>query len=210
MKPVGLLGGTFDPIHIGHLRLALELKSALDLAEVRFIPLHSPPHRAPPRASPQQRLRMLELALDGVPGLSVDARELQRAGISYTVETLQSLRAEVGNTPVCLLMGMDAFRLLRTWHRWNDLLEYAHLAVAKRPGMEPDNLEASLAALLHRRAGRPVDLHAQPAGLIVFQDIPQLDVSASHIRAEIARGREPHFLVPEPVLAYIQQERLYH
>ncbi len=210
-QPIGIFGGTFDPVHYGHLRTALELQEALDLAQVRFMPCGTPPHREPPLASAQQRLAMLVLAVEEQPALMVDERELQRPGPSYMVDTLTSLREELGETPLCLLLGGDAFNGLTTWHRWQDLINLAHLVVMHRPGwtVAPAQ-EGELGALL---AGRLVTdkapLHEQPAGCVLLQEVTQLDIAATTIRERVAAGRSPRYLLPEPVWDYIQREGLY-
>jgi nicotinate-nucleotide adenylyltransferase len=210
LPPVGVLGGTFDPVHNGHLRLAQECLESLKLAEVRLIPVHSPPHRAPPIASPAQRLRMVEIAVRGASGLVADGRELQRGGSSYTIETLEPLRREAGTRPLCLLMGMDAFRQINTWRRWTALLDYAHIIVVDRPGKEPrfDDREVAKLFVEHAAPG-PDALHASPAGRILKLNAPLLDVSATRIRELIATGRDPRGLLPDGVIDYIMREKLY-
>ena len=136
MPPIGVFGGTFDPIHYGHLRAALEVKEALELSSVLFLPSSGPPHRRAPIASAAQRLQMVRLAVEGQPGFSVDDREIARGGVSYMVDTLVSLRSELGDTPLCLILGMDAFLGLDRWHRWHDLPGLTHFAVGHRPGSE--------------------------------------------------------------------------
>ena len=206
---IGILGGTFDPIHHGHLRCAQELLQDLPLDEVRLIPSRIPPHRDTPHASVEQRLRMLKAALDGVPGFIVDARELSREGPSYTVDTLRSLRAEFGAMPLCLIVGMDAFSGLESWHRWQELIGLAHIVVAHRPGwMAPQT--GAVAELLNRHAAHSAaELRAQPAGRILPWPITGLDISASAIRVQVAAGKSPRFLVPEAVARIIAAERLY-
>ena len=132
-KPMGLLGGTFNPIHHGHLRLALELYERLDLAEVRFIPSAYPPHRKQPSVSSQLRLKMVQAAIADVPGLKVDDRELWRSGPSYTVDTLSDLRDDYPHQPLCLILGMDAFMGLPYWYQWERLIHLAHFLVVVRP-----------------------------------------------------------------------------
>ncbi len=133
MKPIGILGGTFDPVHNGHLRLAIEFYEQLDLAELKIIPLHIPPHRESPLADSGQRLNMLQLAIENIDGLVIDDCELQRKTTSYTIDTISLVKEKTGDTPVCLLMGYDAFAKIYTWHRWEELLEYVHLVIADRP-----------------------------------------------------------------------------
>src|SRR5690606_23896384 len=131
---VGVFGGTFDPVHVGHLRIALELLERTGLREVRFVPAARPPHRAAPETPAAVRLSMLEAAVAGEPRFIVDRRELDRPGPSYTVDTLESLAEDFPDATLCLLLGMDAFAGLPGWHRWTALLELAHIVVADRPG----------------------------------------------------------------------------
>jgi nicotinate-nucleotide adenylyltransferase len=206
---IGILGGTFDPVHCGHLRLALEMLERLELASVRLLPAPHPRLRSPPELDAGRRLEMLELAIGDVPGLEVDARELGRKGPTYTVDTLESLRAELGDTTICLIVGMDAFRRLDSWHRWPVLAELAHIVVARRPGWEPPDT-GPVAELLERRACKKVvDLHAAPAGRVMLCDTPWLDISATRVRALIAEGRNIRFLVPDNVIEHLKRTRYY-
>lgn len=207
---IGIAGGTFDPVHHGHLRMALELAAHCRLAGVRFIPAGQPPHRPAPAATGAQRLAMLEVALAGCPGFTVDRRELERDTPSWTVETLESLRAELPGRPLCLLLGLDAFLGLPRWHRWTELPELAHLVVALRPGAQlPAGGE--IGRLLAGRGIRSPDpLHEQPAGCVLVHPVTQLDISASAIRALVAAGGDPRFLVPEPVRELIAASGCYN
>lgn len=208
--PLGILGGTFDPVHHGHLRLARECLERLHLDEVRLVPVHTPPHRAAPAASPAQRLAMLELAVGAERGLTVDRRELDRGGSSYTVDTLEPLRREAGSRPLCLIMGLDAFRGINRWRRWTALLDCAHIIVVDRPGNEPRFEEREIAELFARHAAAGAEaLRAAPAGLILKLDAPLLDISASYIRELFAAGRDPRWLLPDGVIEYIRREGLY-
>jgi nicotinate-nucleotide adenylyltransferase len=209
MKPVGILGGAFDPIHHGHLRLALELYEALDLEQVRLIPLATPPHRLAPIAPAPLRLAMLEAAIGDEPVLLADDRELRRQGPSYTVDTLSDLRRELGDIPVCLLLGMDAFATLHTWHRWQQLIELTHIVVASRPEVHLPVTGAVMDLFKRHKTTDLRDLQRMPAGRIVLQPIPLLDISASRLRALIGSGRDPRYLLPEPVIALINQHHLY-
>lgn len=215
---IGILGGSFDPIHIGHLRLALELYEDLGLQQVRLIPSGLPPHRAPPVASPTQRLYMLKAALIDAPGLYIDERELARSGPSYTIDTLTSLRAELGGVPLCLILGMDAFLSLNTWRRWREIITLAHIIVAQRPGYdarisknEARSLPgAELASLIaERRTTNPQELANKPAGCILYWPVTQLDISSAHIRALIAAGKSPRYLVPDAVAVTIKSQGIY-
>lgn len=210
-KPIGILGGTFDPVHHGHLRLALEVYHCCALAEVRLIPLHTPAHRLTPGTSPEQRLQMLRLAVDGLKGLLVDERELQRADVSFTVETLRSVREDVGRQALCLIMGMDTFQTLHTWYEWTSLLDYAHIIVARRPGAEIMTEHADVAELYNRNLTMELsDLHTRQAGKIFNVNVAELDISSTRIRELISTKQDVHFLLPENVISYIEQEDLYH
>lgn len=209
MAAIGILGGTFDPVHCGHLRLALEMLERLELSSVRLVPAPNPRLRDPPQLDAERRVELLELAVADVPGLEVDTQELDRTGPTYTVDTLESLRDELGNAPLCLIVGMDAFRRLDGWHRWPELAELAHIVVARRPGWStPDS--GPVADLLERRVCKRVaDLHAAPSGRVMLCDTPWLDISATRVRALIAEGRNIRFLVPDNVMEQIERTRYY-
>ncbi|WP_435104782.1 nicotinate-nucleotide adenylyltransferase [Arhodomonas sp. AD133] len=195
--PIGILGGTFDPVHFGHLRPAVELLQHLGLAEVRLVPGRVPPHRPPPRVGPGQRLAVLREAVAELPGLRVDDRELHRDGPSFTVDTLCSLRQELGDRPLCFALGTDAFLGLPRWHRWETLIDYAHLVVMERPG-HPTRVSGAFAQWLEARRTRdPYDLRARPAGQVYFLPVTQLDISATGVRRLLARGESARCLMPE-------------
>ena len=208
--PIGVFGGTFDPIHYGHLRTALELLEALELAEMRFIPCRIPAHRGLPQVTAEQRMTLVRLALDGQPGFVADDRELRRAGPSYMADTLASLREDFGpDTPLCLIVGTDAFRELHTWYRWRELTDWAHIVVMQRPGVLqalPPLLETFIAprVIYHGLA-----LRQQPTGGVLFQPVTQLNSSATLIRALLAHGQSPRYLLPEAALGYIHDRALY-
>lgn len=208
-KPVGILGGTFDPVHHAHLRSALELLQELNLAEIRFIPAGRPPHRDSPVATAEQRLEMLELALAGQENFVIDDRELRREGPSYMVDTLSDLRNELGDTPLCLLMGMDAFDYLQTWHCWERIPDLAHLVVMQRPGAGLPVSEIMGGLFAERKFHHPEDLKKRSAGGVLFQPVTQLDISASRIREVLAQGKSPRYLLPESVWHYICERGLY-
>jgi nicotinate-nucleotide adenylyltransferase len=197
--PVGVFGGTFDPIHYGHLRTAFEILHALALAEVRFVPAGDPPHRDAPRVDARRRLELVQAAVAGEPGLRVDDREVRRGGRSYTVLTLEELRAEAPGTPLCLIVGMDAFRGLPTWHRWDELLDYAHIVVAPRPGHAVPDVGALGELLAARRTARSDELRQSLAGRIYVQPVTQLEISSTELRELLAAGRDPRFLLPDAV-----------
>lgn len=208
---IGVFGGTFDPVHNGHLRPVLEVTQALGLAQVRLIPCHIPPHRGPPWASPAQRLTLLHAAVQGEPRFIVDERELQRAGPSYTVDTLLSLRAELGTVPLCLMLGMDAFCHLPTWHRWSELIGLAHLIVMHRPGWSPP-AHGAVATLLAQHGVNEktgAALRTAPAGHVLLWPVAQLEISATGIRAQLQAGQSPRYLLPDAVLQIIEQQGWY-
>jgi nicotinate-nucleotide adenylyltransferase len=211
-QPIGIFGGTFDPVHLGHLRSALELAERLGLQEVRMVLAGVPPHRGTPATTVDRRWRMLELALADQRLLQADAREVRRAGPSYMVDTLASFRAEFGERPLCLLLGSDAFLALPSWHRWEALFDFAHVVVAGRPGQEQSEaqLVSPLRPHLERRLTDRVEaLTEQPAGLILFQPVTRLEISATLLRGLRAQGRSIRYLTPEPVRVYIESEGLY-
>jgi nicotinate-nucleotide adenylyltransferase len=208
-KKIGIFGGTFDPIHIGHLRLALELKQQLGLDEMRLLPCHQPPHRDAPQVSSKQRAEMLRIALQDCPELQVDERELQRDKPSYTYDTLVELRAELGSeVSLVLCMGADAFAGLPTWHRWQELIHLAHIVVIARPGWAiPESGDAR--DLLNKHQGEQTHLEESAAGSIVLQSPRLLPISATDIRAHIQAGTSAQFLVPDAVWNYIKANQLY-
>lgn len=207
VAPLALLGGTFDPVHYGHLRAAWEVAEQLG-AEVRLLPANVPPHRPQPVLSAVQRVRLLQLALDGQQRLRLDTRELERDGPSYTVDTLHELRAELGpQRPLLLLLGVDAFAGLPSWNRWLQLFELAHIVVLARPGHAPDYA----AALREQIAARAIGdaWRDRAAGGVLFVDVSELEISATAIRRQLAAGQEPRFLLPDAVLAEICRNGWY-
>ena len=208
-KTIGIFGGTFDPIHIGHLRMALELKQQLGLDEMRLLPCHKPPHRHAPQVSSQQRADMLRIALRTCPELQLDERELARDKPSYTFDTLQDFRQELGaDVSLVLCMGEDAFAGLPSWHRWQELIQLAHIVVIARPGWTLPQT-GDVRDLIGRHAGKADALAQQPAGSIVLQSLRLLPISATEIRQQISTGHSAQFLVPEGVWDYICEHNLY-
>jgi nicotinate-nucleotide adenylyltransferase len=206
---IGILGGTFDPIHHGHLRLALELKQVMGLAQMRLMPCHRPVHREQPQVSSAARAEMIRLALGDCSALVLDERELQRDQPSYTVDTLCNLRAELGpDVSVVWAMGTDAFAALDTWNRWEELLDLAHLAVIERPGFSLPGTGPVADLLAARRASLSA-LDELPGGAIVLPSLRLLDISATDIRRQIAQGNSPQFLLPEAVRQYILKQGFY-
>ena len=209
MRPIGIFGGTFDPIHYGHLRTALELKQMLELGPVHFVPCASPPHRAAPLTDGRLRLRMVEAAIRGEPDFVADDRELKRPGLSYTIDTLASFRAEQPDAPLCLLLGMDAFLNLPQWHRWHELFDVAHVVVAHRPGWQAPRDGTLGGLLLERGTAMPAALAAQPAGLLHVRPVTQLEISSTDLRESLSAGRDPKFLVPDAVRQIILETECY-
>ena len=209
VKPaIGLFGGTFDPIHFGHLRMALESKYALGLDEMRLMPCHLPPHRRSPQLSSEQRVKLLNLALEGTPELQLELCELKRSDLSYTIDSVNWLRQQgLRTNSITLLMGMDAFANLTQWRQWRQLRERAHIAVVMRPGFQqplPEPLKQWLAA-----ADDVNIVHHKPAGGVMLLRQRLLDISATDIREQLASGWSPRYLLPEKVLDYIEANNLY-
>ena len=228
-RRIGVLGGTFDPVHIGHLRGALEVAETLGLNEVRagvlpeekqrivaglqdevrLVPNFRPPHREAPNSSAQDRLAMVQLAVQDVPPLAVDARELERDRPSYTLDTLESLREELDQQDqIHLIVGWDAFCGLPSWHRWEELLDHCHILVMQRPDADSDAPQALRELLAARSVNDPLALSGR-SGQIAFVWQAPLEVSATRIRQFLASGRSVRFLVPDAVLAYINAHGLY-
>ena len=209
MKPIGIFGGTFDPVHIGHLRTAYELLNRLDLEQIHFVPCRLPPHQKSPIASTDLRLAMLRGAVADDSDFIVDERELNREGVSYSVDTLESFRGEFPERSLGLIVGMDAFLEFETWHRWQDILKLAHVIVARRPGTDvPDTGETGKLLARHGVEDWSV-LQQEPAGRILVHAVTQLEISSSAIRKSVAAGGKPRFLVPEVVAEIIEESGCY-
>ena len=208
---IGILGGTFDPVHFGHLRPALEVTEALGLEQLRFIPCRIPPHRRMPVGRSADRASMVERAITGEPRFVLDRREFFREGPSYSIDTLRSLRGEFGDTvSLCLIMGADAFSGLASWYEWQALTDLAHVVVCYRPGytIEPSGeMQAWVEA--HLIEDRDA-LSARPAGCLWYQPVTALDISATQIRELLQAGRDVRYLLPEGVRDYIRDKGLYH
>lgn len=208
---IGLMGGTFDPIHLGHLRLAWEAHSLLGLTTTEIIPCHLPPHRDTPASGAHHRLEMTRLACKNTPAFHVNDWEIDKHSASYSIETIQHLREQASpETPLVFILGMDAYRLFCRWHRWQEILNLCHLWVAHRPGSPPPKTHSKEYQLLQiNRAEQPHDLLAKPSGLIHVHDTTALDISATQLRDDIKQGIEPRFLLPETVWQYIKHHQLY-
>jgi nicotinate-nucleotide adenylyltransferase len=208
-EPIGLFGGTFDPIHYGHLRTAFELWQSLRLAQVRFLPTGDPPHREPSLASPAQRLEMVRAAVAGESAFVVDDREIRRSGVSYSVDTLLELRGDYPRHSLCLMLGMDAFLGMPTWHRWREIFELAHVVVAHRPGWKAPITGPLGEVMVDRGTGSVRELHAAPAGRVYVQSVTQLEISSTELRQLILAGRDLRYLVPDAVRELIKSTGCY-
>ncbi len=210
LPAVGIFGGTFDPVHYGHLRSALELVERLRLQQLRLMPCAVPPHRAAPACDARHRAAMVQLAVAGEPRLACDSRELAREGASYTIDSLMELRSELGEEcSLNLVMGCDAVLGITTWHRWQELLDWAHVVVIARPGWQ---LPASGPVAQWLREHRPLEcggLHLHASGSILVEELRPLAISSTEIRELLAASRSPRYLLPQVVLDYIQAHNLY-
>jgi nicotinate-nucleotide adenylyltransferase len=209
MRKIGIFGGSFDPVHFGHLRPALEILEALSLDSMQFIPSGQPPHRGVPVASAEQRLAMLKAALADEPRFQVDERELRRAAPSYTYDTLTELKRERPGDVLVLVLGLDAFLGLPGWHRWHELLDLAHIAVAQRPGWDLQSGSALTEVLRARQVRSVGELFATSAGRILLQPVTPLEISSTQVRTAAAEGGDLHHLVPETVRRLIQDSHCY-
>jgi nicotinate-nucleotide adenylyltransferase len=213
MRCIGLLGGTFDPIHFGHLRMAQELAESLSLGEVRFISSANPPHKPPPLVSAEHRAAMVQLAITDNPRFKFDDRELHRTGESYTIDTLLSLRSELGeNASLVLFMGSDAFTKFNTWHRWDEIIQLCHIALVQRPLTSiKEPLPKVLDTFLHNHYTENADdLHESSAGYVTMQAITPLDISSTAIRDSLQNKHSARYLMPDNVLDYIENNTLYN
>lgn len=207
---IGVLGGTFDPIHYGHLRPALEVLEQLELEQVRFIPAHMPPHKTAPERSAEARAELVALAIADEPRFVLDDCELQRDRPSYSVETLELLRKQYGSTKsLVFIMGSDAFAGLPGWHRWKDLLRLAHIAVMERPGDQPQPRDFPSDYIRQRETTEVQALHHRPAGSILRVPVTRLEISSTNIRERLARSQSVRYLLPDSVIAIINQHYYY-
>lgn len=209
MRPMGVFGGTFDPIHYGHLRTAFEMLQALRFEDVHFIPCGDPPHRGMTFASAAQRLRMVEVAIADQDGFVPDDREIRRDGPSYTIDTLLTLHEEFPDRALGLILGMDAFLGLPEWHRWDEILDVAHIVVAHRPGWKAPDIGPLGDLITEFGTHRVEDLHTSLCGRIHIHAVTQLEISSTEIRDLVAVGRDPRFLMPDAVRDEIENSGCY-
>ncbi|MDA0707222.1 MAG: nicotinate-nucleotide adenylyltransferase [Proteobacteria bacterium] len=209
MNPIGIFGGTFDPIHYGHLRTAFEMLQALRFAEVRFVPSGDPPHRNSTYAPASLRLEMVRAATANETSFVVDDCELQRSGPSYSVDTLAALRGQHPAASLSLIVGMDAFLGLTSWYRWEEILNYAHIVVAHRPGWRAPDIGALGELISAHGTHRVDDLHEQTNGRIYIHAVTQLEISSTEIRELVMAGRDPRFLMPDVVRDIIVKSHCY-
>lgn len=209
IEPLALFGGTFDPVHYGHLRCADEARQKLELETLYLLPAGTPAHRQTPSASVQQRLEMLELALSEFPFLEIDDRETRRRGPSYMADTLKELREEFPHRPLLLLVGQDAANYLHTWSRWEQLFELAHIVILTRPGAKAEYRQDITRQILRRTVDDLQQLLCSQAGCVFNLEVMSLDISATMIKSIIRLGRSPAPMLPACVLNYISENRLY-
>lgn len=208
-QPIGLFGGTFDPIHHGHLRTALELYQALNLKEVRMIPCYLPVHRKLPNATHEHRVAMLECAVKSEPALVVDYCEINRKSPSYTIDTVKELREQYPTTPLCFIMGIDAMLGFTSWDDWEIILQKVHLIIAHRPNYQLPKTGIIADLLKERLKKHPEAISDSVAGNIILQPVTALEISATDIRKQIASGKNPRYLLPDSVYDYILENGVY-
>ena len=206
---VGIFGGTFDPVHYGHLRAALEARELLKLEDFRLLPAGTPPHRSNTVGSAAHRLAMLQLAVSEYSGFRVDDREIRREGNSYMADTLREIRKETGDSPLLLIIGQDAANALDAWHEWRAIFDLAHLVIMRRPESRLAWSGELQSEMESRLVLNPEQLAERPAGLVLALEVTQLAISSTGIRNLLLTGRSPHFLLPNAVIDYIEQNELY-
>jgi len=212
MTPLGIMGGTFDPVHFGHLRLAIEALESLGLDSVRWVPSGYPGHRDTPTTIPMHRVEMVRLAIANEPRFTLDVAETRTIEPTFTINMLERLRAELGpSRPLVMIIGMDSFLSLPTWRSWTELFELAHFAIGERPGFElsSQTMVSGLALEFARRSASADAVRGAAGGAIVTFPMTLLDISATALRGRLARGASARYLLPESVMAYIGAHRLY-
>jgi len=206
---IGFLGGTFDPVHFGHLRPALEIQQALNLQSLYLLPNYIAPHKEKTLATAEQRIEMVKLAIQDTPEIQINTQELLRSSPSYTIDTLKLLRQQHPDTPICFIMGMDSLINFDSWYQYQDILNYCHLVVSHRPGWDPTFNEIVTGLLTQHQTQDPSILHRSLAGCIYFQSTSQLAISSSQIRQLLATKQSINFLTPQSVCTYIKEQHCY-
>ena len=206
---IGFLGGSFDPIHFGHLRPALEICEALNLKQLFLMPNHIAPHKALAHCTSKQRATMVELATENQANIFVDTRELLRDKASYTIDSLIELQSCHPHSPICFIMGMDSLLSFNSWHRYEEILDHCHLIISHRPGWNFELNSTMQALVATHQTDKIDDLHQTIAGKIYFQKTSQLAISSTQIRDLIQNNKKVDFLLPEKVIAYIKEQKLY-
>lgn len=204
-----ILGGTFDPIHCGHLISAIEIRETLGIESLRLVPCKLPPHREAPGCSAVKRLEMVRLAVGEIDGLCVDDREMNRQGNSYTFDTLKSIREEIGEgIPLVMTCGIDSFVTLPEWYRWDKILEISHVLVLDRPGWDLDGQQV-LTLLGKNGLDEPDNLMAEPSGYATRLTLTQLDISSTNIRTRVRQDKSVKYLIPDVVAQFIEENGIY-
>lgn len=208
---LAIYGGTFDPVHFGHLRSASEARETLQVQQLKLVPASVPPHHKVPTATPEQRIQMLRLATKDLGYLQIDDREILREGKSFTVDTLASIRGEIGpDVPLSLLLGADTYALLHEWRCWESLGDLAHLVIMERPGSQDQLPGPEVVSWSDKRwVSDPLYLRRQASGLMCRLRLTQMDISATRIRELVRRGGNIDYLLPNEVINYITEHRIY-
>lgn len=206
---IGILGGTFDPVHHGHMHMAQALITQYAFDEIRFLPCHIPAHRENPATRIHDRIEMLHLALEQLPYCHVDLLEINRGGVSYMADTLKDLKTIYPSDHLVFMLGMDAYNHLNTWHRWPTLLNHANMVVMPRPGHTRGCQSWQQAYCAEHETSDITDLRTHQAGQLFFAQTPERNVSATEIRKHIHAHTVTPEEVPTPVWQYIQDKKLY-
>ena len=201
---IGIFGGTFDPVHYGHIKTALFVKQALNLSRLRFIPNRVPPHRETPWLPAEERLHLLQCALNDYDDIVIDERELNRHGPSYMVDTLKELKADLPGETLCLIIGMDAFLGINRWHEWRTIFDYCHVVVMTRPGFDLSGISKGMNTqdyryIIDRITDDVSALSARECGKILLQSVPELDISSTMIRETLKNKKDISAWVPPAV-----------
>jgi nicotinate-nucleotide adenylyltransferase len=206
---IGIFGGTFDPIHLGHIKIAEQALQTCYLQKVLFIPCYQPHHRTKPIASPTQRLQMVQLAIKDYANFDVDDREIKRQDISFMFDTLQSLRQDYPHDSLCLILGHDSFATLDKWHKWQELINYANLIVINRPNIQIDLSEPVKNLLKTNEIFDATKLQTKSHGLIYQLNITPIPISATEIREQLQQQKTPINTLPTKVYEYIIAKKIY-